>query len=502
MQLVRWLLAACVVVAVIAAVLNTLLKSAFRSECIKGKANDLRSSAIACIAIACLNLALHAALVVVRPLAKRSWHLLRTILSNWTLQYFVFVSLQQIALTAIVTNAVLTGKFDDICSFSDDVMADVAAQLRHCSVLAMALSVVCCDVDETFTPLMRRSAYCLLAIFSASDVIGSIVVGNALATGVKLSLNSFSFAIDTQITSCIMSQALMFFHFAVVSLRSIDGRAWAFDQLRFELQDTASAPQQQRAPARRATMLDHLAAEVLQDNDRADDEGVLFRMRLAFLTFQRRKFAKCRVFAIPCDEFRNVLRPFFKLSFFKHLHHMADSHPVIYFGFVTVVGFCSILSSFFSSAGILSGSSAGAISLVLNTFVFVAFIGYMSSLRNNIDSAAAKHILLCFRFNYCVALFTCWIGLYIREVYLSKTSFWQFAATFVMMLLFCFSLLTDCAPRLSSVLQFSISVISSASLTSSLLLSFAPRKGRWSDLFSGRLVHVVWILDHSQPTTD
>lgn len=481
MQLVRWLLAACVVVAVMGAIVNTLLKSAFRSECIKGLApasgNDLRSSAITCIVIACLNLALHAALVAVRPLAKRSWHLLRTILSNWTLQYFVFVSLQQIALTAIVTNAVLSGTFDDICSYSNDILADVAAQLRHCSVLAMALSVVCCDVDETFTPLMRRSAYCLLAIFSALDAIGSIVVGNALATGVNLSLNSFEFAIDTQITSCIMSQTLMSFHFAVVSLRSIDGRAWAFDQLRFELQENASGLQQPRTPVRRATMLDHLAAEVLQDNDRADDEGVLFRMRLALLTFQRRKFAKCRVFAIPCDECRNVLRPFLKLPFLKHLHRIGDAHPFVYSGFLTLVGFCSIMSSFFSSAGILSGSSAGVLSLVLNTFILVGLIGYLSSLRNNIDSAAAKHILLCFRFNYCVALFACWIGLYIREIYLAKTSVWQFGATFVMMLLFSLCLLTDCAPRLSAVLQFSISVLLSKSPSSSVLLSFASPKG-------------------------
>jgi hypothetical protein len=255
-----------------------------------------------------------------------------------------------------------------------------------------------------------------------------------------------------------MSQSLMAFHFAVVSLRSIDGRAWAFDQLRFEMQDNASASQQPRAPARRATMLEPIAAEVLQGDDRADDEGVLFRMRLALLTFQRRKFAKCRVFAIPCDECRNVLRPFFKLPFLKHLHRMADTHPFIYLGLITVVGFCSIMSAFFSDVGILSGSNAGILSLVLNTVVFVTFIGYLSSLRNNIDNAAAKHILLCFRFNYCVALIACWIGLYIRDVYLTKVSFWQFAAAVVMMLLFCFSLLTDCSPRQSAVVQFSISV--------------------------------------------
>jgi hypothetical protein len=319
--------------------------------------------------------------------------------------------------------------------------------------------VACCDVDEMFTPLMRRCAYCLLAIFSASDAIGSIVVGNALATGVNLSLNSFKFALDTQISSCIMSQALMAFHFAVVSLRSIDGRAWAYDQVRFELQENTNSSQQPRTPVRRATMLEPIAAEVLQSNDRADDEGVLFQMRLALLTFQRRKFAKCRVFAIPCGECRNVLRPFFNLPYLKHLHRFADTHPFVYFGLLSTVGFCSIMSAFFSSLGILSGSSAGILSLVLNFVVFVGFIGYLSSLRNNIDKAAAKHILLCFRFNYCVALFVCWIGLYIRDVYLSKMSFWQFAATVVMMLLFCFSLLTDCAPRLSAVLQFSISVI-------------------------------------------
>ncbi len=461
MQLVNSLWAASALAAIVGAIVNTILKSAFRAECVDGLTPtnhiSLHSAATACVVVAALNVTIHIALLVSRPLSKRGCALFGALFSNWTVQYFIFVSLQQMSLTAVVTNAVLSGQVDGPCSFTEDALADAAAQMRHFAVVVIGLSVMCSDIDDTFSPAMRRCVYCIYALFTASDAIGSFVLGNALATGVKLSLKSFKFAIETQITSCIAAQTLMAFHFVFVSLRSSDGRAWAYERLRFDLQEDATSSQQLRPTTGRTALLRPIAADILQSQDQ-DSDSALFCMRLSLLTFQRQQFSKCQVFIIPCDAGRDVLRPLFNLPYLRRLHRIADTHPFVYFGVVSLIGFCSIVSTVLQNLKLLSSDVSGLLSLVLNFFATIGFIGFLSSKRNNIDKVAAKRVVSSFRFVYCAALVICWIAHDIRDTYLGERSVLQLAATLFVMLLFFLSLLEDCSPRLSPVVQFLISV--------------------------------------------
>lgn len=135
--MVHRLLLAAAISAVCSTCLNVLLKIVFRTDCIDSNAtsgnSQLRPAAAACLAASALSFILHAALIKhvassnTRPLANRGRALFVVLFSNWTLPYFVFVSLQQLAITSIVIYGNSSGQFDGACFALNVSLADAAS---------------------------------------------------------------------------------------------------------------------------------------------------------------------------------------------------------------------------------------------------------------------------------------------------------------------------------------------------------------------------------------
>jgi hypothetical protein len=348
------------------------------------------------------------------------------------------------------------------CSKAYVYLADAAALLRHVSVLFVGLVVCSRDADANFTRRTRRFAYCALAMCCTVESVASVVWGNALAVGVDLALGSFNFILDTQITSCTYSQALISLYFAIVSLRSDNGRAWAYAPLRFELK--AFEGRDEASSGISALLVSQQAHEPTAA------DSALSRMRRRLLMFQRRQFVKCRVFFIPCavsapgvevgsDAEAELVRPLFGIKGLRPLHRLADAHPLWYLAAVVLLIFSSVASVVLQGANIISGSDGGIASLALNTSALVGLIGFMSCRSQNIDKSAAKHIALSFRYIYCAVLYACWIALDGREAVMGTRSPWQVSSRAVGSLLFFLCIMLDCSTRLSAVAQFLLSVM-------------------------------------------
>ena len=221
--------------------LLTLLKRALRSEC---PAQPPGGSSLRPVAIACTVTAAICIVASVACLVKSravSWAQAAAICSKWQPVYFVIVSLQRLTLTAIVAYAASAGaRRTGSCSLESEYEYAVhsTSLMWSCAVLTTALLVMCCDTETELSPVLRRSAYGLLALVLLLDVIGSVVWGNPFAIDVSFSFTeSFSILLDNQLTSSVASQVAIALHFVYVSFRSRRGCGWAYASLRFELDE-------------------------------------------------------------------------------------------------------------------------------------------------------------------------------------------------------------------------------------------------------------------------
>jgi hypothetical protein len=318
---------------------------------------------------------------------------------------------------------------------------------------------MCCDLDKNLTPAIRRCAYCLFSLCSALEVVGSLMWGNAHASGFSLSLGAFQFFLETHITSCMSSQFVIALRFAFVSCRSRSGRAWSFAPLRFELQDSTHGEREQGNSS-------HDAAEV-QSNDAAEVQtSACDRLRRRVLMLHSQALSNCRVFSIPCVAIHNaddggsgpgleLARPLLCIKYAQRLQRLAEAHPACYMA--SLVCFATVLP-------FVSGRESPLLP-VANVSILVLGIVFFSSKRHNLDRVASKHVVSSFRFLYSAVLWAFTFALITRQAYqgAEQRTYWSAANQLAMALVFLFSLILDCSPRVPPAVQFLISVMLSFS---------------------------------------
>lgn len=160
-----------------------------------------------------------------------------------------------------------------------------------------------------------------------------------------------------------------------------------------------------------------------------------------------------------------IERPLFKLRCLQPLHRFADAHPHSYWCcFFVVVA----VPSFVSSVVLSTSRDRGIATLILNSALFTVVLGFMSSLRHNIDRIAVKHVMLSFRFANCATLLVVFFALEVRRAYTGIRSPWQTAAIAVLCLFFCLCALIDSAPHFPSTAQLCISVMENLTILTTI----------------------------------
>jgi hypothetical protein len=492
MPLWYWAFAASAITANCGACLATLLKTFFNADCIDKNVVQTESfrqqSAISFLVCASLTFLTNAAFPLFKSRSKRGWSLIGAICKNWKPVYFFIVSAEKMIFTALNFALVIAARKEQAsaCTIpvADETIILCAAFLFNLTIFCMGVSVICCDLDDDFTPALRRLAYFLFSICFVLDAIGSYIWGNTLfARRVALTVGSFKFILDNQITSCITSQFVIALHFFFVSFRSKNGRAWAYLPLKFVLFETNSprhmdplktlehsllpktevdTPTQKR-PSHIATSALESLSEDLGSYHALNSGTMKFCLRKHWLRFQRRRMVNCEVFVIPlaanqagCSDGAGleIDRPLFSLEYLQPLHRLAEAHPSVHIGLIALLG----LSSFVCSVFLKTQEAVGIATLVLNTTAFVVGMGFFSCKRHNLDKVAAKHVASSFRFVVCVVFLAAFVALDARKAFLGKNSPWQAASIAVMTLPFVVSTLADCSPRLSAFSQICISV--------------------------------------------
>ena len=513
MQLFHWAFAASSITATCGACLLTLLKTAFHDECVDGSLgrseSNIHPAAVTSLVIGVITVATNLAFLLLKSRAKRGRELIFTICSKWQPAYFLIVSLEKLILIALVIDNVVRNEHASRCSFSDSIRNEIqilaAAFMLNLAMLLLGMSVICCDLDDDFTPAMKRFAYFLFVACFVLDAIGSYTWGNTLASRADLSFVSLKFVLDNQITSCITSQVVIALHFLFVSSRSKTGRAWAYAPLRFELALSTgstdmsmaklSTPLIKSALNERSFSGAPASVVVSQDlqNQPEAKSSMLLRMRQCWLQIQTRRISQCRVFAIPCttnhvdsasvDLELELERPLFHLKYLHYLSALAQAYPAFYICMFAVFGLFSFLcSTFFKSQ-----EDAGIATLVLNCVTFVVGLGFFACKRHNLDRVAVKRVASSFRFAVCGLFLATFFGLDVRLAYIGKKSPWTVAAVAVLTLIFGLSALCDCSPRLSAFSQICISVTVICVFVSTPQFKF----------FAGHMVHCLWLLDLS-----
>jgi hypothetical protein len=366
-----------------------------------------------------------------------------------------------------------------------------------CAVLLAGVCVMYTDIDPHFTPAMRRWAQRGLALCLCVDAVGSYVWGNDVAGTVSVSVSRFDFVLDSQMTSCVTSQAVLGVYFAYVGWLSRRGRGWYYASLRFELDECGRASLSRRSVARDAqdvkesmassssqppALFEHLAsvatteAAVGRDGLQSEADGGLFstafvRARLRLLQFQSQQLSQCRVFVIPCVAASGaggvadfaVVRPAFDLRLLRPLQRVADAHPKFYASFTF---FCLVVPSV-ACAVVLKAQVRGIPCFFLNFAIGLCFLGFISSRHYNVDRVAVRHVVLSFRYMLIVVLTLQWIALEVRRANLVvsqglasiyDTTPWSVAAVTMLALCFCSCLLLDCSPHLPAAIQIIVTV--------------------------------------------
>lgn len=484
------------------ACLVAVLKRLFRSECIDRRDVGLNDSALHPITTSLLVVSALAsgvaAACVVKLLSKRPGTITAAVFSKWQPVYFIIVSLQKIVLRAIVIH--LANSSLDQRGFTCQLSVDNSNQslaatfMWDCSILLTGLSTICIDVDAEFTPALRRCAQCILALCLCIDAAGSCIWGNEMAGAVSLSVTTFQFQLGNLITSCITSQAVLALHFAFVGWRSRHGRGWYYASLRFELDQHGTVLQSQpRLPHIAQGLKERLVASssalattpeteasdgVHSEAAGSSGHNALSWARQRLLQFQQQRMSTCRVFVIPSiaaydggegslAEFA-LARPAFVLRCLRPLQRVAEAHPKFYLGFSFLFfGLPSI-----ACAVLLNSSIKGILTSFLNAAIFVAFLGFLSSRRYNIDRVAAKEVALSFRFAIFIVSLSQWIALYARRAHLVLNQAqastydetpWTVVATTVVAAFFAVILLLDCSPNLPATAQIILMVSMSPS---------------------------------------
>jgi hypothetical protein len=477
------------------ACLAAVLKRLFRAECINGQASGsaLQPTITSLLVAAALTLGLAAACLV-KPLSNRARAVTAAVCSKWQPVYFIILSVQKIVIRSIVISYayVSINQSGAVCHLSADYVNQfhAATFLWDCAVLMTGVSTICFDLHADATPASRRCAQCLLALCLCTDAVGSYIWGNEMAAVLSLSVTKFEFQLGNLITSCITSQAVLALHFVFVGWRSLHGRGWYYASLRFELDQRGRELLSQLSPphitqglkerlvasssALAVTSEAEAAADSLHSEAAArSSRNALSRARLRFLQFQQRRMSKCQVFVIPCLAANNgaagshaefaLARPAFVLRCLRPLQRVADAHPKFYLGFSFLFfGLPSV-----ACAVLLKSQISGICSLPLNTAIFVAFLGFLSSRRYNLDRVAAKEVVLSFRFAVFIVLLSQWIALLARRAYLvlnagqssvyAETP-WSVAASAVVALFLAMILLLDCSPSLPATAQIILMV--------------------------------------------
>jgi hypothetical protein len=478
------------------ACLLTLLKSVLRSDCTAPPGGSkLRLVGTACTVAAALSLVASAVFLI----KSRAWSWTRAaaICSKWQPVYFLFVSVQRLIATAIVTYAVSTGigRVGPCSEYANAV--HVISLMWICAILMTALSTMSCDIEAELTPALRRCAYGLLALVLLMDVIGSVVWGNSLASDISFFVTeNFNILLDNQITSCIASQVVIALHFLYVSCRSRRGRGWAYASLRFELDELGRSMSMPMLPAatncREESRLTSSAAAPMLPNDvggpaelqhsGAVRSNMFFKIRRSWLKLQQRQVLRCRVFVIPCVVMRDagegggsgftLARPAVDLRWLRPLQRLADKHPRFYVG----VEFFFLAAPSIACYIILKGQgqARGISNLVFNSILCIMKLGFVSSKRYGFDRVALKHIALSFRFAIFVTLLTTKVALEIRQAFESDLHPTEVVANVAGRLLFCMCIPLECSPNLPPSVQIFISVKRSQHCASLCLFSDVP----------------------------
>jgi hypothetical protein len=468
----------------------TIFRIFYRNECInqldKPSGSMLQPTAVCFFVAAALTLAANAVFLF-KPRPNRLWTVLGFMCSKWQPSYFILVSAQKIVFWAIaIIYADMTiDEPSGECPLSPlgKRLIYVAVFLWNCTILAMGASIFCGDLDPDFTPAIRRRAHGVLSLCLIVDAVGSYIWGNAMASQISaVSVISVNFLVDTQISSCITSQVVIALHFLFVSCRARDGHAWAYESLRFELDDNGKAllpgldmPQIKQDANEipmtnsASTLLSQL--ETVPDSlpvHAAASATAFSRLRQRWLLFQRRHVANCRVFVIPCviirDEMGALSRPHFALvrplfhrdaSLLRPLRQLASAHPKMYFVFsFSFVMVPNIACAIFCARTF----DKGVATLILNVALLILFLGFCSSIHGNLDTVAVKHVASSFRFAICVALLAQGVALDSRLAFNGEISFLQPMAVAVMAMLFCSCALLECSPTLPVTAQIVITV--------------------------------------------
>ena len=446
MQLFHWAFAASSITATCGACLLTLLKSAFHDECVDGSLGQSESTvhptAVTSIVIGAVTVATNLAFLLLKSRSKRGRELIFTICSKWQPAYFLIVSLEKLILLALVIDNVVRNEHASPCSFSirDEIQILAAACMLNLAILLLGMSVICCDLDDDFTPALKRFAYFLFVACFVLDAIGSYTWGNTLASRANLSFVSLKFVLDNQITACITSQVVIALHFLFVSSRSKTGRAWAYAPLRFELALSTGSTDISLAklgtPLIKSALNERsfsgvpalvVVSQDLQNQPKAKP-SMLLQMSQCWLQIQTRRISQCRVFAIPCatnhvdnasvDLELELERPLFHLKYLHYLSALAQAYPAFYICMFAMFGLFSFLcSTFFKSQ-----EDAGIATLVLNCVTFVVGLGFFACKRHNLDRVAVKRVASSFRFTVCGLFLAMFFGFDVRLAYIGKKS--------------------------------------------------------------------------------
>lgn len=460
------------------ACLQLFLKIKLNSDCLVGGGTSAINTHIAdsALVFAALSFIANVACLLFRTRSERGWALARSICTRWQPLYFLIVSLQKLVFSAIIVQNVVDSRRERVagtCSIAlqDENKILAAVLLWSFATFFTGISVILGDLDEELLPLKRKCSYCFFVLCSTLDAIGSYFWGNSLAKQVSISVGSFNFVIDNQITSCMTSVLAISIHFLFVSARSQTGRAWSYAPLRFELVLSDESELTNSSPAHAADH--HLLTEAAKSSEdlvceelrgtNAKNCNPCFYMGKFLGKIQQKNTSRCQVFSIPCTTNRDMgssspgwfeaKRPFFNLIFLRPLHRLAVAHPNCYIGFAALTAFASFGCSFLRDFAL-----GGMLCFFLNSFAFILGLGFFSCKRHNLDRVAALSIVRSFRFLLITALLLAFFGLQVRFAHLGIKSPWQAAAIGILAFPFCLCALSDCSPSVSAFTQICISV--------------------------------------------
>jgi hypothetical protein len=501
----RLMLTSSAISAVCGACMVTVLKSTALSDCVSNQlalsGSSIARAAAASLVFSAVTIALNAVPLLFKSRSKSGWALAARIGHNWQATYFIIMSLQKVAMTALVIDDVIREGALACVPVSLRNQLFAASFLWNIAIFWAGFTVMLCDFDSDFLPALRRSSYGLLTLCSTIDATGSVIWGNVLASSALISIGSYEFPLDRHITLTLTSQVVMSLHFLATSVRSFSGRSWSHAPLRFELRASGffaaevSLPQVSKASNQQPlATADHCAADPARDGgygnahnanissdaqvpetastsaQDSDEEIItagffsLTRMRGMWRRFQNRQIARCRVFVVPCtihdegaggpQQGLQLARPLLNLTFLRPLHRLADLHTNYYILLITLLGF----SSFLCQTLLSDNDARGQASLCFNFAVFVLSMGFISSKRNNLDKVAASHVISSFRFLLVTLFLLSMIALSSRTSFIGITSPWQTLSAVVLSLIFLVCALLDCSPLLPPFSQTCISV--------------------------------------------